>query len=47
MESTLVRIRQLAKTFGEGETRVEAVRGEVRAQFRDDVQRVLIRYQSR
>ncbi|HEU0247873.1 MAG TPA: ATP-binding cassette domain-containing protein [Gaiellaceae bacterium] len=27
MESTLVRIRRLAKTFGEGETRVEAVRG--------------------
>ena len=27
MESTLVRIRDLAKTFGEGETRVEAVRG--------------------
>jgi putative ABC transport system ATP-binding protein len=27
MESTLVRIHDLAKTFGEGETRVEAVRG--------------------
>ena len=27
MEPTLVRIRQLTKTFGEGETRVEAVRG--------------------
>ena len=27
MESTLVRIRDLAKTFGEGETRVDAVRG--------------------
>jgi len=27
MESTLVRIRNLAKTFGDGETRVEAVRG--------------------
>ena len=27
MESTLVRIRGLAKTFGDGETRVEAVRG--------------------
>jgi len=27
MESTLVRIRDLAKAFGEGETRVEAVRG--------------------
>ena len=27
MESTLVRIHDLAKTFGDGETRVEAVRG--------------------
>jgi len=27
MESTLVRIRNLAKTFGDGDTRVEAVRG--------------------
>jgi len=27
MESTLVRINELAKTFGEGEMRVEAVRG--------------------
>ena len=27
MESTLIRIRNLAKTFGEGETRVDAVRG--------------------